>query len=71
MARETRASFTETVRELKLGLPSEKQGGGFQVKGTGGSNSAGVWSEEHLGLARRSGLCKREAEDDAEKVVWV
>lgn len=43
VVREARASFSETVRDLKLGLTPEKQGGRFQL--VYGLRRTWVWLE--------------------------
>lgn len=61
VVREARASFTD----------SERPEAGPDTREAGRKISAGVRSEAHLGLAGMSGLHGREAENNAEEIVWV
>lgn len=61
VVREARASFTD----------SERPEAGPDTREAGRRISAGVQSEAHPGLAGMSGLHAREAENNAEEVVWV
>lgn len=51
VVREARASFTETVRDLKLGLTPEKQGGRFQL--VYGLRRTWVWLECQVYMRER------------------